>query len=66
MDSLSNPCCSLLDAVVQAGFSVLGYNRAGYGASSGVPTAVLDAECAEALLQYAHSLGFKPEVFLLT
>ncbi|CAD6188541.1 unnamed protein product [Caenorhabditis auriculariae] len=49
----------------ELGYSVLGWNQPGFGESSGLPHVRNTLAAAEAIMQYAKSLGFKEENIVL-
>lgn len=50
---------------IEKGYSTLGWNYPGFGESSGLPYPTQLTSAADAVMQYAFSLGFKSENILL-
>ena len=50
---------------IERGFSVLGWNYPGFAQSTGMPYPVQLTAAADAVMQYAFKLGFKPENIVL-
>ena len=54
-----------VQAPIENGFSVLGWNYPGFAESTGMPYPDQLTAAADAVMQYAFSLGFKPENIVL-
>lgn len=50
---------------IKRGYSTLGWNYPGFAQSTGLPYPENVTASADAIMQYAHSLGFKTENIIL-